>query len=137
MVARNKVLLLLLLSLMSSPPAIQLVQALGGLISPRSPLIRPKVCVPATEPWTKAASSPHQALGSQHTRCQRHGHVTATTARASHHGKLRCLWSLSGFLPSYALLMQFICLDISLHRHPFFPNALHFRLYSLGFDLLH
>lgn len=41
------------------------------------------------------------------------------------------------FLPLYSLLMQFICLHISLRRHSFFPNSLHFRLYILVFDLLH
>lgn len=41
------------------------------------------------------------------------------------------------FFPLYSLLMQFICLDISLHRHLFFLHSLHFRLYILGFDPLH
>lgn len=97
------------------------------------------------EPWAKAAPSPEQALGSRHPHGQRYSVprptlrcATATAPRASRHGKPRCLWSLSGFssvvFPPNAVHMF---IDISLHRHPFFPNSLHFRLYILGFDLLH
>lgn len=62
---------------------------------------------------------------------------SATTAPASHHDKQRSLQTSPDIFPLYCLLMQFLCLDITLHRHPFFSSSSHFRLYILGFDPLH
>lgn len=94
---------------------------LKPFISPRSHLITLEVFV------SQAAPPPDQTLDT----------LSATTAPVSHHQQPRTLCTSPGIFPFYSLLMQFICLDISLHRHLFSPSSLHFRLYILGFDPLH
>lgn len=112
-IAQHKVLLLLLLSLVPLPSAVLSAQVPA---EPRLTSGGPgALCVTSSSIPTPGV--PPQLL------------LPTTTAKESQ--------TSPGVFPLHCLLMQLTCLDIPLHRHPFFPSSLHFRLYILSFDPLH